>query len=595
MHGGFVAILLFLAGSMLCGLSRTMVQLILFRGIQGLGGGGLIVTTQAVVGDIVPPRERGRYQGIFGAVFGVASIAGPLLGGYFTSHWSWRWIFYVNLPIGVLAIAVLAATLPGRKAQERHAIDYAGALLLAALLAGIVLATDLGGTSLRWSSPLMLALLVGAALALAAFLLVERRAREPVLPLRLFSDFTFSVTSAIGFVVGFALFGSVTYLPLYLQSVQGSSPTISGLQMLPLMGAMLATSVFSGQWISRTGRYKIFPILGTTVMTIGLFLLSRVTVQTPMSTVIWAMGLLGAGLGFVMQVLVIAVQNAVGFRDLGVATSGSMLFRLIGGSVGTAVLGSVLAARLALELPKRLPPGLAPSGAAELGLGTLARLPAAAHAVYAQALTTSLDVVFLVAAAVGLSGLILSWLVPERPLRESVAATAKSLGEEIGEAFPRPMDRDSLATVLTGLSALAERDVRAQFIADVVQRARLDLLPRAAWLLMQIERHPGVDPQALGHAQRVPRDQVEAGQRQLLERGLVSGDHGGPLTITRSGCEALARLVDARRERLAELFVSWAPEKHERLAELLGQLLRELVADAPAAPARQPPAAGRIG
>jgi EmrB/QacA subfamily drug resistance transporter len=267
------AIVLFLVGSALCGMSRSMTQLILFRFVQGLGGGGLNVTTQAAVGDIVSPRERGRYQGIFGAVFGLASIAGPLLGGYFTTHLSWRWIFYVNLPLGIIALVVLAATFPAQSLRRAHAIDYAGAGLLAVVLSAMTLVADTGGTALPWSSGLVLGLIAIVVIALVGFVLVERRAREPVLPPHLFGQRTFTLTSLIGLIVGFALFGSVTYLPVYLQLVKGVGPTQSGLEMLPMMGGMLVTSIASGQLISRTGRYKVFPILGTAVMSGGLFML----------------------------------------------------------------------------------------------------------------------------------------------------------------------------------------------------------------------------------------------------------------------------------------------------------------------------------
>src|SRR4051794_4571587 len=396
------AVVIFLVGSALCGLSHSMTQLIAFRAIQGLGGGGLMVTAMAVVGDIVPPRDRGRYQGIFGAVFGLASIAGPLLGGYFTTHLSWRWIFYVNLPLGVVALVVLAATLPARSERRSHAVDYAGAALLAVVLSAVTLVSDLGGGIYPWSSPLILGLIAAAVAALALFVWIERRAPEPVLPPRLFANPSFSITSIVGLIVGFAMFGSITYFPVFLQVVRGVSPTASGMQMLPMMGGMLITSMLSGQLISRTGRYKLFPILGTGIMTAGLFLLSRLSFDTGAWLTSAYILLLGVGLGSVMQVLVIAVQNAVDYRDLGVATSGATLFRLIGGSLGTAVLGAIFAARLTANLARALPAGAAGgplSGGARMSAEALAHLPPAVRSVYAMAFTDSLNTVFLVAAA----------------------------------------------------------------------------------------------------------------------------------------------------------------------------------------------------
>lgn len=576
------AIVLFLVGSVLCGMSQSMTQLIIFRAIQGLGGGGLTVTTQAVVGDIVPPRERGRYQGIFGAVFGLSSIAGPLVGGYFTTHLSWRWIFYVNLPLGLLALAVLAVTLPDTATRKRHAMDYAGAGLLAATLSSIVLLADLGGTTYAWHSPLIVGLGVVAAVSLVAFVRVERRAAEPVLPLSLFSNRAFTVASALGFIVGFALFGAVTYLPLFLQVVQGASPTASGLQMLPMMGGMLLTSIVSGQLISRTGRYKRYPIAGTAVMTLGLFLLSRLSDGSSLQAALGTMLVLGLGLGLVMQVLVIAVQNSVAYKDLGVATSGAMLFRLIGGSFGTAVLGAIFAARLAVELREKLPAELQGAGAAAVSPASMAQLPEALREVYAQAFSSSLSSIFVVAAIVGIVGFAVAWLLPEQPLRETVAAAAGGdVGGELADAFAMPTDRDSASQIMRGLSVLADRDVQREHIARIVTRAGLDLSPHAAWLLMSIGRHPDLEPGELGYANAVERPLLLAGLEELRAGGLLS--ERGVTTervvhqLTEDGEAALQLLAAARRARLAELFRDWPPERREELAASLRRLANELV------------------
>ena len=350
------ALVVFLAGSALCGIAQSMTMLILFRALQGLGGGGLMVSTMAAIGDVVPPRERGRYQGYFGAVFGLASVVGPLLGGFFTTSLTWRWIFFVNLPIGVIAFAVLQATLHTVRQEAHHRVDYVGAALLAASLSALVLTLTLGGSTYAWDSGFIVALEIATIVLLAAFVWVEQRAAEPVLPPRLFKNRVFTVTSGIGLIVGFGLFGSVTYLPLFLQVVNHASPTSSGLQILPLMGGLLLTSIVSGQLISRTGRYKPFPIIGTALMVIGLILLSTMDAGTSRVQASAFMFVLGLGIGSVMQVLVLAVQNAVDYSDLGVATSGATLFRSVGGSVGTAVLGSIFTNRLATELRSALPP-----------------------------------------------------------------------------------------------------------------------------------------------------------------------------------------------------------------------------------------------
>jgi EmrB/QacA subfamily drug resistance transporter len=571
------AIVLFLAGSALCGLSRNMTQLIVFRAIQGLGGGGLTVTTQAVVGDIVPPRDRGRYQGIFGAVFGLASIAGPLLGGYFTTHLSWRWIFYINLPLGIVALVVIAATLPSTTERRRPAIDYAGTALLAVALSAIVLISDVNRPL---TSPPMLALIGLAVITLVAFILVERRAREPVLPLRLFANRTFALTSAVGLIVGFALFGSVTYLPLFLQVVKGASPTGSGMQMLPMMGGMLLTSIASGQLISRTGRYKFFPIVGTLVMAGGLYLLSRMTEDTTTLGASLTMLVLGLGLGMVMQVLVIAVQNAVDYADLGVATSGATLFRLVGGSLGTAVLGAIFAARLAHELGRVLPASARVSGAGALNPETMGQLSPTLRGIYVQAFSVSLGTVFAVATAIALAGFVITWLIPERPLRQTVAAAS---GSEVGEAFAMPADARSEAYVLRGLAALADRDLQRQHIQKIVQRAGVDLSPIAASLLVRLDTDPAADPEALGRERGAGPDEVRAAMADLQGRGLIVEERADGAAarwcLTRAGCAMLTKLVAARREHLAELFGDWGPSRREELAALLRRLADQLVPD----------------
>jgi EmrB/QacA subfamily drug resistance transporter len=412
-----VAIVLFLAGSALCGLAQTMPQLIAFRAVQGLGGGGLTVIAMAVVGDLVAPRERGRYQGLFGAVFGVSTVAGPLLGGFFVDNLSWRWIFYINLPLGAVALAVIGSAFRLHQMTERHRIDYLGTVVLAAGLSGVILYTSLGGTGDGWTSPHVLAMLGCGIALLASFPFVESRAAEPILPIELFRNPTFRATSAIGFVIGFALFGSVTFIPLYLQIVKGHTPTGSGLLMTPMMAGVLVTSTASGFLISRFGRYRAFPIAGTALATVALFLLSRLDVGTSTTVAAGYMLILGLGLGLVMQVLVLAAQNAVDYRLLGVATSGSSLARQIGGTIGVAVFGAIFTNRLDSELARRLPPGVhAPTSASPAAVH---QLPPAIHALYAAAVAAALHPVFLAAAGIMLGAFALSWTLRDLPLRET--------------------------------------------------------------------------------------------------------------------------------------------------------------------------------
>src|SRR3954453_3081725 len=426
------AIVIFLVGSMLCGLSQGMGELIAFRALQGLGAGGLMVVTLAVVGDIIPPRERGRYQGYFGGVFGVSTVMGPLLGGFFVDHLSWRWIFYVNLPVGAVALAVIAVAFHTREVHTRHAMDYLGAAFLAVALASVVLFTSLGGTTWAWGSPQIIGLIVASIVFVPLFVLVEARAAEPILPLSLFRNHTFSVTSAVGFIVGFALFGAITYLPLYLQVTKGSSPTVSGLQLVPLMAGVLITSILSGQLITKLGRYRVFPIVGTALVAISMLLLSRLEVGTSVWVAAGFAVVLGLGLGMVMQVLVLAVQNAVDRSVMGVATSGSTMFRQIGGSIGVALFGTIFASRVHVELTQRLPAGttvpktINPAG--------IQHLPEAAKTAFAEAFAAALQPVFLTAAPVSLLAFALPWLLRDVPLQTRA---------QTEDAIPPPRDERS--------------------------------------------------------------------------------------------------------------------------------------------------------
>jgi EmrB/QacA subfamily drug resistance transporter len=430
------AIVVFLVGSALCGVAQSMPQLIAFRAVQGLGGGGLMVTALATVGDLVSPRQRGRYQGLFGGVFGVATVLGPLLGGWFVDNLSWRWIFYVNLPLGIVALAVIATAFSPSRQVRRCSIDWLGAVVLGGALSAIVLFTSLGGTTLAWTSRPMLAMLAGAVVLSAAFPFVESRAEEPILPLALFQNRTFRVTSAIGFVVGFALFGSVTFLPLYLQVVKGYSPTKSGLLMTPMMVGVLTTSVLSGNLITKFGRYRVFPIVGTAVAAVGLYLLSRLEADSPIGVAARDMVIVGFGLGLTMQVLVLAAQNSVDYRLLGVATSASTMSRQIGGTVGVAVFGAIFSNRLAHELALRLPGARIPTSASP---EVVRHLPPAIHDAYVGAVASALHPVFLAAAAVMVVGFALSWLLDDVPLRTTSGVEALAApGGVVGRAVASP-------------------------------------------------------------------------------------------------------------------------------------------------------------
>ncbi|MGW0835486.1 DHA2 family efflux MFS transporter permease subunit [Streptomyces prunicolor] len=570
-----IAIVIFLIGSALCGAAQNMPQLIGFRALQGLGGGGLIVLSMAIVGDVVSPRERGRYQGLFGAVFGATSVLGPLLGGLFTEHLSWRWVFYINLPVGVVALAVIATALHIPRKSTRHVIDYLGTFLIAAVATCLVLVASLGGTTWGWGSPQIIGLAVLGVVLIVAFVAVERRAAEPVLPLKLFRVRTFTLAAVISFIVGFAMFGAMTYLPTFLQVVQGITPTMSGVHMLPMVFGMLLSSTGSGQVVSRTGRWKVFPIAGTGITALGLLLLHQLDENSSTAEMSAYFFVFGLGLGLVMQVLVLIVQNAVSYEDLGVATSGATFFRSIGASFGVAIFGTVFASRLGDKLTDALrgtslPPGVTPDGLESDPRG-ISELPVAVRPEALHAYASSITDVFLYAAPVALVGFVLAWFLKEDKLRGSV--TAPDVTETLAS---NPVQRSSYDEVCRALSVLGTREGRREIYKTITAKAGYDLQPAASWLLLRIKRDGWAEPGVLAERSTVPLPVILAAVRQIEGRGLAVRE-GLDLQLSERGREVAEKLAQAREESLAETLGDWwGPDRPTDLVQLVKELNGEL-------------------
>jgi EmrB/QacA subfamily drug resistance transporter len=594
------SIVIFLIGSALSGLSHSMIELIAFRAVQGLGGGGLIVGAQTIVGDVVPPRQRGKYQGIFGATFGVASVLGPLIGGFFVDNLSWRWVFYINLPVGIVALAVTAAVLPGRLSKTRHVIDYAGTVLVGAAAVCLVLLTSLGGNTFGWNSLPIYLLGVLAVVCAAAFVLVERRAAEAVIPPRLFANGVFTSASVVGFAVGFAMFGALAYLPQYMQVVRGVSPTTSGLRLLPLLVGLLLTSTGTGFLVARWGRYKIFPVLGTALMTVGLFLLSRLGVHTSFWLVSLYLFVLGVGIGGALQVLVIAVQNAVDYADLGAATSGVTFFRSIGGSFGTSVFGAIFSGVLAGDIADalhgvQLPSGLSASSGASPSV--LAHLPAAVRDGYVAGYAQALHTVFLYATPLAALGFVLSLFLKEVPLRDTVRAVDRA---QSTAPTAIPATASSEQEMERALMALFGREGRAETYRRLAESAGVPLTPRATWLMYRLADTAPISPASLAGQLGIPVPDLTQRLAELQSAHYITltppgtpsvptpsaptpAAATGPqpdssLALTATGQQAATRLEAAREAGIDRLATEWEPDRVPELRHLLGRITRTLVA-----------------
>ncbi len=543
------AVLFFLVGSVLCGIASSMEMLVASRALQGIGGGALMVTATALIGEVIPLRDRGRYQGGLGAVFGVTTVIGPLLGGYFTDHLTWRWAFWINVPIGIVVLVVALATIPALSRREKPVIDYAGIVLIGLGASCLTLATSWGGSTYAWSSPMIIGLFIGSAIAIAAFVYVELRAAEPVLPIRLFASPVFTVCCVLSFIVGFAMLGALTFMPTFMQFVDGVSATESGLRTLPMVGGLLLTSMGSGVLVSRTGRYKIFPVVGTAVMTLGFVLLSQMDAGTPVLQQSIYLFVLGTGIGMCMQVLVLIVQSTASFSDLGVATSGVTFFRTIGSSFGAAIFGSLFVNFFDARIGGALAVSGAPPEAAQ-SPQALHQLPDAVAAPIVEAYAGALGLVFLCAAPVAAVGFLVALTLKQVPLREIETTTAMDMGEGFG--MPSADSSEKMLEIAVGRLVRHSPEIKLRSIAGT-HGCESDIA--LLWALIQIYRYSQVFGSArltqMAERLRVPPEVLDPTFSRLVECGhaLRTGDQ---LWLTQSGAQQVDAATAALVGRIVE-------------------------------------------